>query len=71
MKTRGGFESAAAGQFVARSGYTAQAKRLAFLSTIPSTGRALRKLDRVQKPESKVRVWSWSLDPIDSIDSYR
>ena len=28
MKTRGGFESAAAGQFVARSGYTAQAKRL-------------------------------------------
>ena len=43
----------------------------AFLSTIPSTGRALRKLDRVQKPESKVRVWSWSLDPIDSIDSYR
>jgi hypothetical protein len=31
---------------------------------IPSAGSVLREADR---PESKVRVWSRSLDPIDSI----
>ena len=34
---------------------------------ISSPGDVLRNLDRAQTPESKVRVWSQSLDPIDSI----
>jgi hypothetical protein len=32
-----------------------------------SPGDVLRELDRARTPESKVRVWSQSLDPIDSI----
>jgi len=34
---------------------------------IPSAGSVLREADRARTPESKVRVWSRSLDPIDSI----
>ena len=40
---------------------------LATENIIPSAGRAPRKLDRARTPESKVRVRSRSLDPIDSI----
>jgi hypothetical protein len=35
--------------------------------SIPSAGSVLRNLDRARTPESKIRVWSRSLDPIDSI----
>ena len=36
-------------------------------SYIPSPGDVLRGLYRARTPESKVRVWSWSPDPIDPI----
>jgi hypothetical protein len=36
-------------------------------SAIPSAGSVLREADRARTPESKVRVWLGSLDPIDSI----
>jgi hypothetical protein len=36
-------------------------------SPIPSAGSVLREADRARTSESKVRVWSGSLDPIDSI----
>jgi len=35
--------------------------------TIPSNGGALRELDWARTLESKVRIWSRSSDPIDSI----
>ena len=35
--------------------------------SIPSPGSVLRELDRARTPESKIRAWSRSLDPIDSI----
>jgi hypothetical protein len=38
-------------------------------STIPTDGKVIRKLNRARTPESKVRVRSQSLNPIDSIDS--
>ena len=38
-----------------------------FISFYPSGGDVLRELDRARTPESKVRVWSRSLDSIDSI----
>ena len=34
---------------------------------IPSAGSVLRELESARTPESKTRVWSRSLDPIDSI----
>ena len=34
---------------------------------VPSAGSVLRELDRARTPQSKIRAWSWSLDPIDSI----
>ena len=37
------------------------------ISIIPSTGDVLREVDRARTPESRVRVWSRSLDPIDSV----
>ena len=37
------------------------------VESIPSAGSVLREADRARTPESKVRVWSRSLDPIDSI----
>ena len=40
---------------------------LSRIGSIPSAGGVLREADRARKPESKVRVWSRSLDPIDSI----
>ena len=39
------------------------------ISIIPSTGDVLREVDRARTPESRVRVWSRSLDPIDSVAS--
>jgi hypothetical protein len=36
-------------------------------AAIPSAGGVLREADSARTPESKVRVWSRSLDPIDSI----
>ena len=35
--------------------------------TIPSAGKVLRELGRARTPELKIRVWSRSLDPINSI----
>ena len=35
--------------------------------SIPSAGSVLREADCARTPESKVRVWLRSLDPIDSI----
>jgi len=36
-------------------------------TTIPSSSDVLQELDRARTLESKIRVWSRSLDPIDSI----
>ena len=36
-------------------------------SLIPSPSSVLRELDRARAPESKIRVWSRSLNPIDTI----
>ena len=36
-------------------------------SLIPLAGKVLRELDRARTPESKIRVRSRSVDPIDSI----
>ena len=47
-------------------GFCQWPRRILFHS-IPSAGDVLRELDRARTPESKVRVWSRSLDSIDSI----
>ena len=44
-----------------------EVRAIFFVAIIPSAGDVLREADRARTLETKVRVWSRSLDPIDSI----